>query len=111
MSKLISIPVPEIDRFPAESREEMLRRCVESADMKKLKLRWATCATPTAVITGTCVAFTSGFLRGHPATIAAAGVAGFVVSYLVVNVVKLVAEYRLVRQLLRAALRNGCGDA
>ncbi len=88
----ITISFPELEQLPQERREEVLRHCMDSPEI------WGAAV-------GCAVAIVAYLIlhRSTTTTFIAAAI-GVVSSHAVVMVLKPVAEFRLLRQLLRREL-------
>jgi len=94
-----------MEQFPSEQREAILRRCIDSREMQQLRARWGRYPALTAAAVGGAIAISSDMIL-HRSTIttAIAAAVGVVGSFAVVMLLKPVAEYRLIRRLLRQKL-------
>ena len=100
--QFLSIKVPEMELFPSERRDEILRRCVESPEMRRLRARWQLYFPVCALPAGIAVSLTASLLLDwNPTAALIATLLAVAGSFVVVEALRLVAEYRLVRQLLR----------
>ena len=101
----ITISFPELEQLPQERREEVLRRCMDSPEMRQLRVRWSRYPALWGAAVGCAVAIVAYLIlhRSTTTTFIAAAI-GVVSAHAVVMVLKPVAEFRLLRQLLRREL-------
>ena len=101
----ITINFPELEQLPQERREEVLRRCMDSPEMRQLRVRWSRYPALWGAAVGCAVAIIAYMIlhRSTTTTFIAAAI-GVVSSHAVAMVVKPVAEFRLLRRLLRREL-------
>ncbi len=101
----ITISFPELEQLPQERREEVLRRCMAGPEMRQLRARWSRYSAFGGAAVGCAIAIIAYLIlhRSTTTTFIAAAI-GVVVSHAVVMVLKPVAEFRLLRQLLRQEL-------
>lgn len=105
--QILTIRFPEMEHLPSERREAMLRRCIDSPDMQRLRVRWGRYPAVCAAVVGAAVAINTDMILhlSTTTTVIAAAVA-IVGSFAVVMLLKPVAEYRLIRRLLRHQLHD-----
>ncbi len=101
----ITISFPEFEQLPQERREEVLRRCMDSPEMRQLRVRWSRYPALWGAAAGCAVAAVA-YLISHRSTTTTfiAAAIGVVSAHGVVIVLKPVAEFRLLRRLLRREL-------
>jgi hypothetical protein len=101
----ITISFPELGQLPQDRREEVLRRCMDSPKMRQLRARWSRYSALWGAAVGCAVAIIAYMiLRRSTTTTFIAAAVGVVSAHAVVMVLKPVAEFRLLRRLLRREL-------
>ncbi len=101
----ITIRFPEFEQLPPERREEVLRRCMDSPEMRQLRARWGRYSAFGGAAVGCAIAIIAYLIlhRSTTTTFIAAAI-GVVISHAVAMVLKPLVEFRLLRRLLRREL-------
>ena len=100
----ITISFPELEQLPQERREEVLRRCMDSPEMRQLRMRWSRYPAFWGAAVGCAVAIIAYIILHRSTTTTFIAAAINVSSHAVVMVLKPVAEFRLLRRMLRREL-------
>jgi hypothetical protein len=99
---MLTLKLPELDRVPSNQRSDVLRRCLDSHEMKQFRTRWARYSIVFAAALAALAAVAADLLLHWPlfVTVPAAG-ATVILTLIAAQFLKPFAEYRLVRRLLR----------
>jgi hypothetical protein len=102
--QLFTIKLPAIESLPPEQREEILRRCMESPELRRLRARWRYARyLPFVLVPIAPVIALSTLSATATAAVLVAAVAG---AFLAIEVLRVRAEVRLIRRLVRKELHD-----